>query len=201
MNLKEYKVIASSVRLDEIPARYRKLRFLGRGATTLAFLKDEHTVLLFTRDNIKVEWLRDGLRMMSNYQPVNPVRAHHIRGMSDMPLMMVEMPRLYQLDAANRKKVVQEIKLFTKLAREENLSSKKDWSTSINRMIERYEEENPHSEVLPLLQWLMNYEADQITLDMGARQFKQTADGRLVLLDPIVSQELFDIILQHLRRT
>lgn len=193
-------VIASSVRLDEIPPQYRKLPFLGRGATTLAFLKHEHTVLLFTRDTIKVEWLRDGLRMMRDHHIVNPVKAHHIRGMSDLPLQMVEMPRLYPLDAANRKKVFQEIKLFTKLACEENLLSKRDWPGSLNRMIDRYEEENPLSEVLPLLQWLMNYEPGQITLDLGARQFKQTEDGTLVLLDPIVSQELFDIILQHLRR-
>jgi hypothetical protein len=40
----------------------------------------------------------------------------------------------------------------------------------------------------------MNYDPDQFYMDMGARQFKQTANGDLVLLDPIVSKELLDLL-------
>ena len=67
MRISEYNVIGSSVRLDEIPPQYRKLKFLGRGATTLAFEKDAQTVIIFTRDAMKLDWLRDGIRMVQDY--------------------------------------------------------------------------------------------------------------------------------------
>ena len=47
--------------------------------------------------------------------------------------------------------------------------------------------------VLPLLEWLINYDPEQFYMDMGARQFKQTLDGDIVLLDPVVSSELLDL--------
>ena len=81
-NLEEYNVIGSAVRRDEIPAPYDKLPLLGRGATTLAFARDEQTALLFTRDRIKAEWLSHGLGMAHNQQVVHPVHWHHIPGMA-----------------------------------------------------------------------------------------------------------------------
>lgn len=51
----EYNVIGSAVRLDELPPQFRKLKLLGRGATTLAFEKDDNTVILFTRDAMKLD--------------------------------------------------------------------------------------------------------------------------------------------------
>jgi hypothetical protein len=40
----------------------------------------------------------------------------------------------------------------------------------------------------------MNYDPDQFYMDMGARQFKQSLNGDLVLLDPVVSKELLDLL-------
>ena len=197
MRISEYNVIGSSVRLDEIPPEYRKMKFLGRGATTLAFEKDAATVLIFTRDAMKLEWLRDGLRMVQDYQIINPVKGHHIRGMSNVPLYMVTMPKLYALDAANRRLVTAEMKKFTEITQNVGLGPNKTWSEKLNKVIDTYYESHPDSVVLPLMEWLMNYDPEQFYMDMGARQFKQTASGQIVLLDPIVSKELMTLLVKR----
>ena len=200
MKLTEYNVIASAVRLDEIPPEYRKLRLLGRGATTLAFELNDQEVIIFTRDVIKRKWIRDGLRLSKGETIINPVRYHHIRGMGELPLYKITMPKLYPLDAANRRLVTKEIRDFVKYSQEFRLQDPTHWPESIGGMIDLYHEEHPHSPVLGLLEWLVNYDADQFKWDMSARQFKQTVRGDLVLLDPVVSSELMDLFLKHLRR-
>lgn len=200
MKLKEYNVIASAVRLDEIPPEYRKLRLLGRGATTLAFELNDQEVIMFTRDVIKREWIRDGLRLSQGETIINPVRYHHIRGMQDLPLYKITMPKLYPLDAANKRLVTKEIRDFVKYSQEFRLQDATHWPQSIVSMIDLYHEEHPHSPVLGLLEWLLNYDPDQFKWDMSERQFKQTATGDLVLLDPVVSSELMVLFRQHLRR-
>jgi hypothetical protein len=201
MKLNEYNVIGSAVRLDEIPPAYRRLPFLGRGATTLAFAKDDQTVLLFTRDPIKREWLRDGLKMVKQEKIINPVRSHHIRGMSQMNLMMLEVPRLHALDSANRRKIVAEVKRFREIVSQVRLYPSGNWTQALNQAISIYESENPHSPIAPFLNWLTNYDQSQVVLDMGPRQFKQTYDGNLVLLDPVVSKELYDLLIGKGRKS
>lgn len=201
MKIVEYNVIGSSVRLDEIPPHLRNMKLLGRGATTLAFEKDPSTVILFTRDLIKRDWLRDGLRMVHDYHLINPVRTHHIRGMQELPLYQVTMPKLYPLNAANRKLVTQEMRQFTQITQQVGLSryAKHTWSEKLNQVIDVYQDQFPHSVVLPLLEWLMNYDPEQFHMDMGARQFKQTLSGDIVLLDPVVSAEIFDLLVRKHR--
>ena len=196
MDIVEYNVIGSSVRLDEIPPHLRKMKLLGRGATTLAFEKDASTVVLFTRDPIKLDWLGHGLRMVHDYHIINPVKGHHIRGMSNQPLYQVTMPKLYPLNAANRKLVTDEMRKFTQITQKVGLNThaKHTWPQKLNQVIDAYTTQHPHSVVLPLLEWLMNYDPDQFYMDMGARQFKQSLNGDLVLLDPVVSKELLDLL-------
>lgn len=194
MHIHEGKVIASAVRLDEIPAKYRELKLLGRGATTLAFELDPQTVIIFTRDRIKLEWLRDGIRMVHEYQAINPVRGHHIQGMHKLPLYMVTMPKLYPLNATNRKKVTDEMRNFTKIAQDLTWGPSSRFRDKLLKVISTYDKLYPNSVVLPLLEWITNYDPDQFYLDMGARQFKQTAHGDLVLLDPIITKELMMLL-------
>lgn len=196
MRMQEANVIGSSVRLDEIPPAYRKWKLLGRGATTLAFERDAHTVVIFTRDAMKLDWLRDGIRMVQDYQILNPVKGHHIRGMMELPLFMVVMPKLYPLDAENKRKVTAEMRAFTDITRRIGLGHHKMWHEKLSKVVDAYHDQHPDSVVLPLLEWLMNYDPEQFYMDMGARQFKQTASGDVVLLDPIVSKELLDLLIK-----
>jgi len=199
--LDEYNVIGSAVRLDEIPPEYRKLKFLGRGATTIAFQKDPETAVIFTRDNIKVDWLYHGLHMVKNNRVITPVKKHHISGMQNFDLEMVEMPMLYPLSPENRKKVLKELKYWENALKTADTNARLtidngrrlDRHKMIADLAAHYEEENPDSVITPLLQWIMNYDPEQYTLDLGLRQFKQTADGKIVLLDPVVSRELINM--------
>lgn len=200
MRIEEYNVIGSAVRLDEIPPEYRKLPLLGRGATTLAFAQGTDQVILFTRDTMKREWLRDGLRMVHAEQIINPVKGHHIRGMGELPLFMIRMPRLYPLNSLNRKKVTQELKAFVTYSQQTKIRNPQLWPQSLVSMIDLYHKEHPQSQVLALLEWLLNYDVNQFQWDLGPRQFKQTVSGDLVLLDPVVSSELMDLFKQKYRK-
>lgn len=194
MKINEYNVIGSAVRLDEIPPEYRKLPFLGRGATTLAFEKDPHTVLLFLRDKMKLEWLQQGLKMVLNKKIITPVRTHHIKGMSMMPLYMVEMPKLYKLDPNNITIVTRDVRNFTKIVRENNLYGP-SLMRNIDSLIEIYQKEYPNSKILPFLKWARGYDFKKFLMDMGTRQFKQTIGGDIVLLDPIIDTQLYNKLL------
>lgn len=201
MQVNEYNVIGSAVRLDEIPPEYRRLKLLGRGATSLAFEKDATTVLMFTRDQIKLEWLRDGIRISHNYQPVNPVRWNHIRGMSRVPMYMIHMPKLFPLDSKNRRTVTQELKQFNTVTNQVMRTTREPkWLNRIAEVVDAYHAQYPNSIMLPLLEWLMNYDPDQFHMDLGIRQFKQTAHGDIVLLDPVVSSELMSLFTQQRAR-
>jgi hypothetical protein len=197
----EENVIGSAVRLDEIPPQYRKMKLLGRGATTLAFEKDPETAVIFTRDSMKTDWLTHGLHMVKNYQVINPVKSYHIRGMQDYDISMIEMPKLFPLSSANRAKVIKELKEFNKACHvfgyeKYRDSSNQDNIRALSDMLVHYEEHNHDSVITPFLIWLVNYDPDQYHLDLGPRQFKQTLSGDIVLLDPVVSSELMKLFRQ-----
>jgi hypothetical protein len=196
MKLKEYNVIASSVRLDEIPPQYRELPLLGRGATSLAFEKNANTVIVFTRDLMKVEWLKNGLSMVHNQQIVHPVRWHHIPGMQKHDLVMIEMPKLYPLDAVNKSRVIKETNAFTRLMINHRLSRlhQGSWHTKLNKIIEDFVQVYPRSQILPFLEWILDYDPKDFFLDIGPRQFKQTSKGKIVLLDPVVAADLLKLL-------
>jgi hypothetical protein len=185
-------IMGSAVRLDELPPQYRNLKFLGRGATTIAFERDADTVYIFTRDAIKKDWLVHGLHMVSHWEIIEPVRAHHVRGMGDLSLYMLIMPKLFKLNPTNAKVVAKEIRDWKNIAVTYNLDYKKT-RDGIYKATNYYEELHPNSKILPFLEWLLDYDPDQYGFDIAARQFKQTAHGEIVLLDPVVDAELMKL--------
>lgn len=202
MRVQEYNVIGSAVRLNEIPPQFRKLPMIGRGATTIAFEKDPETVLIFTRDSIKKDWLMHGLHMVTQSEIIEPARSHHIKGMSDVALWAITMPKLFPLSTENKRKVTKEIKNWIDLSSQVRTRSldrnyKLDKVKYISTLSNLYQEEHPDSILAPLFDFLINYDPHQYVLDIGNRQFKQTADGKIVLLDPIVDQELMDLFMNH----
>ena len=202
MRVNEYNIIGSAVRLNEIPPEFRKLRLLGRGATTIAFQKDPDTAIVITRDNMKKDYLMHGLHMVTKSQIIEPIRSHHIRGMQDVSLWAIEMPMLYPLSTENSRKVSKEIKDWTKISADAraaamNRGFKIDKSKFFNYVQNKYETEHPDSVLAPLFDFLANYDPSQYGFDIGKRQFKQTNDGKIILLDPIVDQELLDLFQNH----
>ena len=188
----EAHVIGSAVRLDEIPPQYRRLPVLGRGATTIALAKDEDTAILFTRDEMKSDWLRNGIHIVTHREVVVPARAHHLAGMNDIELWMLEMPRLRKLSPENARRVRQELKTFTEILTKHQHKIRNPHGV-ISAVSAEYDDEHPDSLLAPLFYWLLNYDPSQYHLDLGQRQFLETMDGEIVLVDPVVSSELMAI--------
>lgn len=187
MTIVEANRIGTAIRLNEIPRQYKGLKVIGRGATSVVLEKDPKTVLMFTRDVMKMEWLRhmEIGRIIDEYES----HAHHIRGMNELPIYVFEMPRFEKLDKANTKLVRAALKEFETVL----------WSKSNIPKQRRYQEvlmhfsENENHILADLWNHLMNYDAGQFSFDLGARNFMQDANGRIVILDPIVVTELLDL--------
>lgn len=114
--LDEASRLFSAVRLDEIPAKYKGLKVLGRGTTTIAVEKDPSTVLLFTRDSMKKEWLTTswGLNIGTTIDSYDS-NKHTIAGIREKPIFVIEMPKLYPLSSANIRKVNGLLKEFAQI--------------------------------------------------------------------------------------
>ena len=208
-HLFEANRIGSAVRLDELPSEYRGMKPLGRGATTIAFQDpdDSSRAILFMRDPMKAEWITHGLHMAIKSKVIEPARLyHHLPALRGEPITVIIMPKLFSLDANNQRRVAQEMRDWTKISEKVRQQSKsynpmyKNWGTvDLHKFIATvaniYEEEHPNSLIAPLLTWLMDYDPEQYQMDLGPRQFKQTQDGKIVLLDPIVDKELMSIFL------
>lgn len=195
----EYNVIGSAVRLDEIPKEYRGLKVLGRGATSIVLEKDPETVLMFTRDHIKVDYLRHGIKIISDINTVIPAKKfHHITGMKELPLYMVELPKLYPLSSSQKQIIKKEFDEFRTIYHEALTKGwKKDSKQDIlNKLIEYYDKTHPDNRIHNLLLFLSNYDQESYQFDINVGQYKQTKSGEIVLLDPIVSKELMDLFMK-----
>lgn len=145
--------------------------------------------------------------MVTDTEFVDPVKRHHIKGMGDIPLVMFTMPKLYPLSQDNRRAVRQEIKNWTDIseeARQRSITMRSKYPGHsinkhkfINELLNQYTEKHPDSILTPLFEFLSNYDPDQYEFDIGQQQFKQTKDGKIVLLDPIVSKELMDLFINN----
>jgi hypothetical protein len=197
-NLDEANVIGRALRLDEIPPQYRELEMLGRGATSVAFKKDENTAVILTRDQMKKEWLGGpwGLEIEANtVDEFEVLGKHRIRGMDQKPIYVIEMPLLKKLSPQNAKIVRKELKQWDELRN--RYFSKYGYKQRGNAMVDiynHYAEEHPESLLLPMLEFAANYDESQYYDDLGIRNFMETADGHIVVLDPLVDKELVDMI-------
>jgi hypothetical protein len=200
--IKEYNVIGSSVRLDEIPEKYKKLPLIGRGATSLVFQKDEDTVILFTRDSIKAEWLCHswGLELGKEVDRFNIGHKIHIRGMGEHDIIAIEMPKLLPLDNKNKKIVKDELKIYQQEKRGTVLKGLKPWTTGRRRteamnieLTNIYQEKYPDSILLPALEFMTNYGGSAMQ-DFLMRNFLQDSDGNIVLIDPLISTDIYELI-------
>ena len=190
--LKEANRIASFITLSEIPQKFKHLKVLGRGATTIALQENEKSVLIFTRDIIKAEYLRDCLENMAEYiEEYYPSKIHHIKGVSNIPVMVIRMPMLYPLSPENVRKVKQELKAFD--AFQPHYYKGIQQSQKFAQKCDEFAGEYPESILEPFCHWILNYDSNQYSPDFGSRQFKQDDKGNIIFLDPIISKELMEL--------
>lgn len=191
-DLKARNVIGSAIRVDEIPKKYRdKYTMIGRGSTSLVYEYDADNVLVFTRDTMKEEWIRIALNI-SEYIDEFEVRGiSRIRGMSDIPIMVFKMTKLFPLSPANRKLVKQEIDQFESIKMQLMNSGKRDWN---HYLLNHYYEQFPDSILIEVVEWFANYDVNQFHFDMLVRNFMQTKDGDVIPVDPVIDRKVYDLI-------
>lgn len=197
--LLEYKLIvesqASAVYAGSLPDVYKQLPKLGHGLTSIVLDKGDGNVLMFTRDAIKKEWLTAswGIKIGNtiDYLEGMPHKKMQIR---DLPVFVVEMPKLYRLDANNKKILKGEMQKWEKclaLAGQKNKSHTSDNTIhdATNDFIEQY----PDSILTPMFAFLQNY-VGYANYDVAIRNTMQDVQGQMILVDPLVSKELLDIM-------
>lgn len=199
--LNEYNVIGSAMRLDEIPREYRVHKVLGRGATSIILDYDASHVLMFTKDSMKKDWLVNGLEFAEQMDVVSS-RGHHIPALKEVDIYVLKVPKLYKLDPNNRKRVTRFINEYNAINRKVPMSRNKNQEVVRKYLdhIEEFEEmfDSEHH-FKKLMNFLADYDSNQYYFDLGTRNFMQTADGKIVVSDPIVSSEIIDAIRDHKR--
>lgn len=180
--------IASFVRVDEIPERYKKYPMLGRGTTSIALDRGKD-VLVLTRDRMKRDWLQSqGLA-----EQIERFESYHksIPAMSEFDIYVLSMPKLYKLDKENKKRIVKlcndfemhRSKYFKSVSRNRYEIPQSDWN-------EFAKFANKERIFKNLFTFLADYHGNQFVWDVRTANFMQTARGRVVVLDPIVCQDL-----------
>lgn len=194
--VKPRNLIGSAIRADEIPLKYReKYQMIGRGSTSLVFKYDDDNVLVFTRDNMKEEWIRIALQMSEYIEEFEVRGVSRIRGMSNIPIAVFKMPMLYPLNSANKKIVMNEIdRFYTILSKIRNDPNKRRYYNT--EILNYYYDNYPDSILIDVLEWFGNYDISQFHFDLLPRNFMQNREGNIIPVDPVVSTEIYNLITQ-----
>jgi hypothetical protein len=188
------KAFSKAIHLTEIPAEYKKYPVIARGNTSLILEKDPETVIMLTRDAMKKDWLDIGIEITKDWK-FHDILAKN-RKFNEFGIYAIEMPKLYKLDAANTKLVNKELKFFEAAARVIKPGFIQRWDDKlINQLAYHYEVNNKEDSIFyKLIQFLRNYDTSQWVWDLGRRQFAQDTEGNIVLIDPIVSRDLVNVM-------
>lgn len=192
-----------AVFVNEIPAKYKHLPILGRGATSIILDAGEDVIVL-TRDAIKRDWLTDpfGLSLGEDIEELE-VRGHKNTKISDLTLYILKMPKLNKLSPANKKKLNVQLKQFFEIWDKEKMALFRQYQQRKLRKqdIEAYtadatklklEELHPDNIFIDFLNWATNY--SDWMIDLHKANFAENAKGEIVLLDPVVSKSLYDTL-------
>lgn len=197
-DIKARDVIGSAVRVDEIPKEYReKYEMIGRGATSLVYAIDEDWVLVFTRDKMKQEWLGTmGLELGDTIDELEVRGINRIKGMSDIPIYILKVPRLYKLSPENKRIVKKEVAQFEEIWRDlKRKYSSAQEILALHDLYNHYTEHLEDSLLYSLIEFVSNYDTTQFIFDMLQRNFMQDAQGDIVLVDPIVDRGVYNLIM------
>lgn len=180
-------ILGSSIHLNTVPEKYKKLKLIGRGTTSLVFELNSDEVIILTRDEMKNDWLQH-----SNLaQYIETIKlSHPNRSMAEKPVYVLKMPKLIKLDSKNKKIIKAVMDLYYKQYQMRD----KNYHTFINRLTEEIEKFFHDQESLnEFMSFISNYDQEQYTFDFLERNFMQDANGKIIATDPVVSREIVKI--------
>lgn len=182
---------ASTIHLSSLPEVYRNLPKLGQGLTSIVLDKGDGSVFMLTRDAIKQEWLTRswGLEIGDVVDELLNVR-HKKMEIRNMPVYVIELPKLFKLDLNNQRKVRAEIKKWEEVYAKTRMGPKPNpyleqlQKDAMQKFIQTY----PNSMLVPVFDFMSNY--DGVNLDLAIRNTLQDKDGNIIFIDPLVSKDL-----------
>lgn len=180
--------IGTALWKNSVPPRYKQFPVIGQGATSVVLDKGDGTVLVLTRDAMKKDWLVHGLRI-GNWIETFDTPHRKIREMGELPVFVIQMPRLFPLSLANKRIINNAITQYRRI-----VSSGQTESHLRSEKFNDYLDAHPDGLFAELVNFLGNYDPSQYTVDFLIRNFMQDKDGGIVLIDPIVAKELVDLL-------
>lgn len=185
-----------AVHAKNIPEKYRHLKFLGKGWTSRVFDYDEDHVLIFTRDQIKQEWLRDGL----NAEYIDSFESGHpYKSIANFPIFVYKVEKMYPLSKLNKKKVNLIVNKFYRLSYTRDRTKTNDYGNFINNVMNMAQIEFadvPSYE--NFISFISNYDEKNFNFDLSNKKnFMQNKKGEIIFTDPIVDGELFNAIIKY----
>lgn len=189
MNILNEKSIGSSIHLDKIPAKYRNLKLIGRGTTSLVFDYDNDYVLMLTRDPMKHDWLQQSglgttLDVIDVYHPKKAIR--------DLDVYVMKVKKLYPLSKENKKKTKVLINWLQKhkMAFLKFRDSNTQYALKIMEMLEM--DFTDQDSLREFFDFIINYDSSQYYYDFHMGNFLEDSDGKIVAIDPVVDKSIVD---------
>lgn len=195
VEISEARRIGTGVHKKEIPQEYKHLPAINVGTTSLILEKDPETVIMLTKDGIKRDWLVHelGIAEFKGWH-----ESYHPK-LKNMPIYVLEMPKLYPLGPKTRKAARDLVKTYERIKGKTGFS--RNWRYDILDLFyeyfDEYSETNTDEHALQqLVDFLSNYHPTQYEWDLRMGNLMQDKDENLVVLDPIADSE----IIQAFRR-
>lgn len=198
LNIMRESRLGAGVGVREIPQKYRQYPVLGKGSTSVILDKGDGTVLVFTRDTMKGQYIRDalGAKYIEEYESYNSTHSKT----SEFPILVYQMKKFEPIPTGKKRMFLKILSTFEVILTGPFLTSreKKSYGERVNGARDWVEEqpipEETKTSLLDFLDWVGNYDEKQFILDLHSGNIMQDQNGHLVLVDPVVDREFHDIL-------
>lgn len=191
--------MGSAIEPSEIPAAFSHMPVIGRGATSIVLAKSEDRVLVLTRDAVKADWLAaQGLGVRTGeFRSKNPRSGAFNR----FPVIVIEMPRLVPLDAANAE-IVSDLCAQVQGAKMDAWGANKKRKAGFEEkaVVAHFTADERHR-LYPVFRFLKSRSWTSYDLDLFPDNFMQTREGEIVVVDPVISRALQTVLERNAPQT
>lgn len=176
--------IGTAMWRNSIPAKYKQFPVIGQGATSVVLDTGDGNVLILTRDAMKKDWLvQDWGLGLGEWTTTFNASHQQSRDISDMPVYVIQMPKLFSLSLENKRIIKKAIAQYHEVVGHVINQKRADKFAD-------YLDAHPDGLFAELVEFLRNYSPEQYGIDFIMRNFMQDSKGAIVLIDPIVSKEI-----------
>ena len=201
------KRIYTAVSPRDIPAKLKDKKIIGRGSTSIV-LDDGDSIIMLTRDKMKSHWFtKEGIGAGKNLGSYKT--DHENPKLAAMPIHVLKMPKMHELDKSNKKLVHDVImeykKVFDKYSvkhgglfkpKAERMDPKKAEQLAIRDTMAHFANNTDNKHILHrVAKFLQQFDPSKDYYDdLAERNFMQDKNGKIVAVDLTVSKDLLDAL-------